>query len=188
MWENLFSMFLGVSLFSAVFCIFIYGDLVARARLVWLRFGTDRLAQWKLVDRYCLRFLLTYYVSGFFVVLAAAIFSKIPLIFLFHYFVILASYCFFNLYFSLLVRVNRLSPLVLVLVIIASAAALLFALVPVGSDEHEPQFGLLMAIELLFLLLGFLFKLSVKNQFIGIDWKLVTINKPGGQVLTQDYS
>lgn len=186
MWENVFSMFLGISLFSAVFCIFIYGELVARARLVWLRFGTDRLAQWNLVDRYCLRFLLTYYACGLLVVLAAAVFSEIPLIYLLHYFVILASFCFFNLYFSLLVRVNRLSPVILVLVIIATCAALIFSLIPVLSDEHEPRFGLLMTIELLFGVLGYLFKLSVKNIFTGIDWKLVTINKPRRQVLTQD--
>ena len=186
MQHSLVSMFLGISLFSAVFCVFIYGELVARARLVWLRFGTDRLDQWRLVDTYCVRFLSTYVISGLVVALVSLIFTDIPGLFLVHYCVILTSYCFFNLYFSLLVRVNRLSPLVLVLVIIASVAALLFTLVPVLTDEHEPQFGMLMAIELLFFVLGFLFKLSVKNQFTGIDWKLVTINKPGKQVLTQE--
>ena len=181
-WDVVFSLFLMVSLFSAVFCIFIYGELVARARLVWLRYGTDRLQQWRLVDGYCKQYLLVYYLCGVGVVLLTGLLTTIPAIRLVHYLMILFSFCLFNLYFSLLVRVLRLSPVVLALVVVVSVGILIGGVVQALLGNYT----FLLTVEVAMLVLGLTFRTIVQNSFAGIDWKLVSIKKKGRYVLTQD--
>lgn len=184
--DSLIGLFLAISLFSGMFCIFVYGELVARARLVWLRYGTDRAAQWHLVDAYCLRYLLVYYLCGSLVALVACLLTDIYGVYLLHYLLIMFSFCCFNLYFSLLVRATRLPTLVLVIIIIISMVFLVAGIVRALWID-SPTFDLLVTVEALLLALGIAFRYRVKRLFAGIDWQQVKINKtPGRLALTQD--
>jgi hypothetical protein len=183
--DALFGLFLFMSLFSGVFCIFMYGELAARARLVWLRYGTDRHAQWQLVDYYCLRFLGVYFLCGAGIVLMAHLLSGIESIYLLHFLLIIVSYCSFNLYFSLLSKAARLPSLVLVFVVIVSLAALLAGIIATVTDT--PSFTPLAVVEGIFMVLALLFRLQVKRLFTGIDWYQVQLSKaPGRFALTRE--
>ena len=184
--EKLIRLFLFISLFSGIFCIYIYGELVARARLVWLRFGTDRSTQWRLVDSYSLRFLLVYYLCGVIIAFLARLLTDINPVYLLHYQLLIISYCCFNLYFALLVRASRLSSLVFVLVLVMNLVALIFGVMRAFRDV-QPSFDLLIVIEFLLLTLGIACRQRVKQLFDVIDWRQVSINKyPGRMALTQE--
>lgn len=182
MLDSLFRLFLMISLFSGVFCIFIYGELVARARLIWLRYGTDRFAQWQLVDKYCFSYLMIYYLCGACIVLLSALLAEIPGVFLLHYLLILFSYSAFNLYFSLYAKTARLPALGQVLVVIVTIFFIILGIVS-ATVADTPTFIYIVNIEWLLALLAIAFRMRVKSLFTGIDWRLVTINKTPNKMM-----
>lgn len=176
--DIVFTLFLLCSLFSAVYCIFIHGELVARARLLWLRFSTNRQAQWRLVESFNVKYLLTYYLCAGIIAGLAALLTDLPAGWLVHYLLIIISYCFFNLYLAQMLRAHDLHWFYLIFSVMVSAV-LLFSGIYFALDTETRNPGLLFGVEGLFLVLAVVCRSLTRKTFLQIDWKLITLKMAG---------
>lgn len=176
MLEVLCSLFLVFSLFSAVFCIFMSGELVARARLLWLRFGTDRSSLWELIEYNSLKILFVYTAFGITVAIVCALISPLPASLLMHYVLTLVSYSCFNLYFALLARFYHLGGITMGVIIMAGIFMLIFA----GGralSEVDPSYTMLFVFEGLTLVLGIVCRTTLARAFSGADWIRIKLKR-----------
>jgi hypothetical protein len=176
--EGLFSgqsagidMFLLYSLLCGCLSCWSYGEVGARARLLWLRTGSDRTSIWKKLERELwINFALLLGVAVTVAVIVAMIgYDNANL---WHYPLIIIAFALFDGYRSLCARLYAWPSLVEAMVMLLATAILGVTII---FSLGNTALSLLPALELGLLALAALFRFSARARFTNVDWQVLKL-------------
>ena len=145
----------------------ISGELAARSRLLWLRYGSDRKMLWRHMERVLLRTQAGIYFWALCVIAVMAVFRFLEPVILFNYFFFIFALSLFQLYLSLIGRIAAWPTIVKALLFILTMGCLIVATIR-GFDTGD--YFVLNMLELVLLALAMVMRQLARRRFIGIDW------------------
>lgn len=143
------------------------GEFAARTRLLWLRFGSDRVNQWRHLERILWHGLLVMYGLALATALGLAALGQLNAVLLVNYVFFIIAVSLYFLYFSLLCRIMDWPNPVKGLFIVLSLALLIFV---TSRSFNFDSFTTLNGLEIIALLAAGLMRSLAHSRFLGIDW------------------
>ena len=164
---DFFNLFLLSSLCTGCISSWAYGEIGARARLIWLRIGGSRGLVWRQMEvQLCINIvLLSCLTLG--VVLISTLLGKTGLM---HYPLLIVACAFYDGYRNLCARVYGWSSPSQALLMLASFGVVV---VTVIATFRNPELNLLFVIEIGMMAMAVLFRALSKIRFSHVDWQVV---------------
>lgn len=158
--------FLLTSLFCGCISCYAFGEIGARARLLWLRLPGQRSNLWHKLER---ELWLNFFVLGAFALLIALAARLIEPTqeYLPHYVLILVAFASYDSYLNLCARLFQWPSVVQAIVMIASIGTVVAA---IYFSVRFPEPGVLVVLEIAMLLLTLALRQSAKWRFNSVDW------------------
>ena len=173
------SFFLLFSLLTSIMFSLDYGELAARGRLLWLRYGGDRLWQWRFMEKYILTTLGINVLIALVISTAFLLLTDVPSIKLLYYFTMIICGVFFCCYLSLACRIHNWSnvAIAITIIIFLSFLVTVSTIILLGP---APDTGILVSNPLRFvsmpgglILLSLALRAYARRGFTGVDWFIV---------------
>ena len=173
------SFFLLFSLLTSIMFSLDYGELAARGRLLWLRYGGDRQWQWRFMEKYILTTLGINVLIALVISTAFLLLTDVPSIKLLYYFTMIICGVFFCCYLSLACRIHNWSNVAIAITIIIffSFLVTVSTIILLGP---APDTGILVSNPLRFvsmpgglILLSLALRAYARRGFTGVDWFIV---------------
>ena len=169
------SAFLGFCLFSALLCTWNYGEMAARCRMLWLRLGSGRSEQWRVMEGTIWLNLALLYSSAGLIALLLWLLFPMPAEYPLHFIAFLVSRTLFDVYYNLFARVQNWPKAFSGLLGLLSGVV---ALLVIGFAAASNNASLLVALEALQFVLAAVFRRAALREFQCIDWRRVTLKPP----------
>jgi hypothetical protein len=160
-------LFLLFSLFTGCISSWAYGEIGARARLIWLRIGGSRNLLWRRMEAQLWMNIGLLSCLTLVIVLIASLFGKTGLL---HYPLLIIACAFYDGYYNLCARVHGWSSLSQALVMLTSLGILVASLI---ATFKNPELNILFVLETGMVLLAVLFRTLSKIRFNRVDWQVL---------------
>ena len=159
--------FIAASGFLGGWSTFANGEFAARSRLLWLRYGSDRRMLWWHMEKIMWKNWGCIYVWAIVAALVMSYLSLFDTEIIVNYLLFIPTTCCFLLYLSILTRISGWPEMIKGFMYILVSVMIMIS---GGHALGTGDFSIINLVEVLMLLLGFVFRFMAQRAFQVIDW------------------